>query len=397
MSKSITSLLKILFVIPLAISPVSVSLAALDKFEPYVFTGVMYDSNLFRRSSNEESDTIWHVGAGFESDLKLSRQHLVLDIELDRSLYNTNDQLDNTSIDGRAAWQWEVGNLWSGNLGYDYDKRLNSYTETFDTEKDMRTTQTGFFDAGYQLHPDWRLVGGADVVDVSYDERTQLDRKVNSGLLEVQYQNTLNTRVGLRGRYSVNELNDTNIGGISISNDYDMTALSGVFYWEGSALSALELLLGYTDINYDETSDEIGDRDFDGVSGRLTYHWILTGKTKLDISAWREPSTLNDEIQDYVLAQGVSIRPIWKATTKITVRGEILYENDDFKARNDVLDSLGEQKRKDNNWLFSIRGNWEPRRNIDVSVGYRYKDRDSTIDVRDFKDNQVDARVQLTF
>jgi hypothetical protein len=240
-------------------------------------------------------------------------------------------------------------------------------------------------------------VGGADVVDVSYDERTQLDRKVNSGLLEVQYQNTLNTRVGLRGRYSVNELNDTNIGGISISNDYDMTALSGVFYWEGSALSALELLLGYTDINYDETSDEIGDRDFDGVSGRLTYHWILTGKTKLDISAWREPSTLNDEIQDYVLAQGVSIRPIWKATTKITVRGEILYENDDFKARNDVLDSLGEQKRKDNNWLFSIRGNWEPRRNIDVSVGYRYKDRDSTIDVRDFKDNQVDARVQLTF
>ena len=397
MNKSITFFLKLLFVIPLAISPVSVSFAALDKFDPYVFTGVLYDSNLFRRSSDEESDTIWHVGAGFESDLKLSRQHLLLDLELDRSLYNSNDQLDNTRIDGRAAWQWEVGNLWSGNLGYDYDKRLISYTETFDTQKDMRTTQTGFFDAGYQIHPDWRLVIGADVADVSYDERTQLDRNINSGLLEVQYQNTLNTRVGLRGKYSVNELNDTNVGSVSISNDYDETAISGVFYWEGSAKSALELLLGYTDISYDESYDEIGDRDFDGVSGRLIYHWFATTKTKIDFSAWREPSTLNDEIQDYVLAQGVSIRPIWKATTKITVRGELLYENDDFKARNDVLDALGVQKRKDDNWLFSIRGIWEPRRNIDVSVGYRYKDRNSTIDVRDFKDNQVDAKLQLTF
>jgi len=393
MKNSITFLLRSLFILPVAVSSVSTSFAAIDKFEPYVFTKVLYDSNLFRRSSNEESDTIWHLGAGFESDLKLSRQHLVLDLELDRSLYNANDQLDNTRIDGRAAWEWQVGNLWSGNLGYDYDKRLTSFTERLIPDKDMRTTQTGFFDAGYQIHPDWRLEAGADVVDVSYQERTQLDRKINSGSLEVQYQNTLNTRVGLRGKYSVNELNDTDIDGISISNDYDMTALSGVFYWEGSAKSALELLIGYTDISYDQLSE----RDFDGVSGRLIYHWILTGKTKLDIDVWREPSTLNDEIQDYVLSQGVSIRPTWKATTKITVRGILSYENDDFKARNDLLDALGAQKREDDNWLVGIRGNWEPRRFIDVSVGYRYKDRNSTIDIRDFKDHQVDAKVQLNF
>ena len=393
MKNSISFLLSNLFILLLAISPVSVSFAVVDKFEPYVFTKVLYDSNLFRRSSNEESDTIWHLGAGFESDLKLSRQHLVLDLELDRSLYNANDQLDNTRIDGRAAWEWQVGNLWSGNLGYDYDKRLTSFTERLITDKDMRTTQTGFFDAGYQIHPDWRLVVGADAIDVSYQERTQLDRRTNSGLLEVQYQNTLNTRVGVRGKYSTNELDDTEIGGTSISNDYDVTALSGVFYWEGSAKSALELLLGYTDISYDQLSE----RDFDGVSGRFIYNWKVTGKTKLDIDAWREPSTLNDEIQGYVLSQGVSIRPTWNATTKISVRGVLSYENDDFKARNDVLDALGQEKRKDDNWLIGIRGNWEPRRFIDVSVGYRYRDRNSTIDVRDFKDHQVDAKVQLNF
>jgi hypothetical protein len=257
----------------------------------------------------------------------------------------------------------------------------------------MRTTQKLFLDGGYQIHPDWRLVAGVDSTDVSYEERSRLDRESTSGLLEVQYQNTLNTRVGLRGKFSSYELNDTEIEGVSISNDYDLTTLSGVFYWEGSAKSALELLIGYTDVSYDELSE----RDFDGISGRLIYHWIFSAKTKLDIDVWREPSTLNDEIQDYVLSQGVRIKPIWKATPKITVRGVLLYENNDFKARNNVLAPLDVQDRDDDNLIFGIRGIWQPRRLVDVSVGYRYHERDSTIDVRDFKDHQVDAKVQLNF
>ena len=112
---------------------------------------------------------------------------------------------------------------------------------------------------------------------------------------------------------------------------------------------------------------------------------------------WREPSTLNDEIQDYVLSTGVKIRPTWSATTKIKVVGELSYVNDDFKARNDILNTLGQQTREDDTWLFSVRGNWDPRRFLDVSLGYRYEDRNSTIDNRDYKDHQVDARVTFLF
>jgi hypothetical protein len=393
MKKSMTFLLRNLFILPLAVSSVGSAFAAVEKFDPYVFTKVLYDSNVFRRSSDEVSDTIWHIAAGFESDIKLSRQHLIFELDLDRSLYRANDQLDNTKIEGLAAWEWQVGNLWSGNLGYDYDKRMASFTERFLPIRDMRTTQVLFLDGGYQIHPDWRLIAGINTTDVSYEERTRLDRDSNSGLLEVQYQNTLNTRVGLQGKFSSYELNDTEIGGATISNDYDVTSLSGVFYWEGSAKSALELVLGFTDVSY----DELNDRDFDGISGRLIYHWIISAKTKLDIDLWREPSSLNDEIQDYVLSSGVSIKPVWSATSKIKVRAKLAYENDDFKARNNVLDALGEQRRDDDNLIFAITGNWEPRRYLDVSVGYRYHDRDSTIDVRDFTDHQVDAKLQLNF
>ena len=387
-----------LLVLLTAMLPVDTSIAALENFDPYVFTGVNTDSNIFRSSDNEENETTWHIGAGFNSDYKLSRQHLVLDLDVDRAMYNNFDELDHTAVDGLGAWKWQVGNLWSGNLGYKYNRSLRSFDQRLipgdiTRDKDMRTRQTGFFDAAYQIHPDWSLKGGVDYIDVSYQERTGLDRDSSSGLLEVLYQNTRNTRIGLRGKYTANDLNDTNIGGVSISNNYDQTTLSGVLYWEGSAKSALELWLGYTDINY----DDLDERNFDGVSGRFTYHWILTAKTKMDIAAWREPSNLNDEIQDYVLSTGVSIKPTWEATSKITVVGELSYDNDDFKARNDLLSALDLQRRKDNTWVLGIKGKWNPRRYLDVSLGYRYANRDSTVDGREYVDHQVDANVKFTF
>ena len=398
MKKSTSLITGSLLVFLSAMLPVSTSIAALEKFEPYVFTGVHTDSNVFRTSSNEENDTIWHLGAGLKSDFKLSRQHLILDLDVDRSLYKNFDQLDHTAVDGLGKLKWQLGNLWSGNLGYQYGRHLRSFNQnlipgSLTRDKDMRTRQTGFLDGGYQIHPDWRILGAVDWVDVSYQDRTQLDRRSNSGALEVQYQNTLNTRIGLQGKYTSNDLNNTDIGEVSISNDYDVTELSGVLYWEGSAKSALELRLGYTDISY----DDLDFRNFDGFSGRFIYHWILTGKTKMDISAWREPSSLNDEIQDYVMSTGLSIKPTWSATRKITVAGTLSYENDDFKARNDILDAIGEEKRKDDTWLIGIQGKWNPRDYLNVSLGYRYENRDSTIDFREFDDHQVDARVTFAF
>jgi exopolysaccharide biosynthesis operon protein EpsL len=382
------------------IFPASTSFAALEKFDPYVFAGVRTDSNLFRSSDNEENETIWRLGAGFKSDYKLSRQNLILDLDVFRAMYDNFDELDYTGVDGLAKWKWQAGNLWSGNLGYKYNRSPRSYSQgipgTITRDLDIRTRQTGYFDAGYQIHPDWRLIGGLELQDVSYQTRTRLDRESNSGLLEVQYQNTLNTRIGLRGKYAANDLNDSEIDGVSISNNYDVTTLSGVFYWEGSAKSALELRLGYTDLNY----DELAERNFNGFSGRFIYKWRITGKTKMDISVWREPSNLNDEIQDYVLSTGLSIKPVWEATSKITVIGLLSYDNDDFKARNNIVEAIvgsDELGREDDTWVLGIQGKWNPRRYLDVSLGYRYENRDSTVELRNFDDHQVDANLKFMF
>lgn len=377
----------------MAIVPFTASHAALDKFDPYIYAKALYDSNLFRTENNEDDETIGYLGAGVKADWKLSRQHLLLDVDVSRAKYDSNDELDHTRIDATGAWAWQLGNLWNGQLGYRYEDKLTSFNQRLIRNKDMRTTQTGFLTAGYRIHPDWRLVAGAELKDVSYEERKGLDRDSSMGSLEVQYQNTLNTRVGVRGAFTQNDLKDQNVNGISVDNDYDISEISGVFYWEGSAKSALEARIGYTDVSY----NELDDRDFQGISYRGIYNWIYSEKTRIDVEAWREPSSLSDEILGYVLAQGVSVSPTWQMTPKISFKGTVLYNNDDFKARNNLASNVNVQRRDDDTWMFRLIARWDPRDFLRLSLSYRKEDRDSSIDARDFNDDLVEGRVTFNF
>ncbi|HED13222.1 MAG TPA: hypothetical protein ENI62_06140 [Gammaproteobacteria bacterium] len=383
-----------LFLFLAALSPINISLAAVDKFDPYAYAQVLYDTNVFRVSDNEKSETIKSLGVGLNSDLKLSRQHLLLDVTVDRVNYNSLDELDHTKIDGRGTWAWQVGNLWNGDLGYSYKKELSSFTQRLTTEKDMRTAQTGFWKAGYKIHPDWKIIGALEYEESSYQERDFLDRDKSSGALEVQYSNTRNTRVGIRVSYSKNELSSTNLAsGVSVSNDYDTAEYSGVFYWEISEKSSLEASLGYTDLKY----DDLGELDFQGSTGRLTYLGTLTGKTKVEIAVWRETSSLYDEIISYVLQKGVRIRPTWSVTPKISITGEAVYTNDDFKGRNNIASALGGQRRDDDLWLYRVGAAWGPRSYLQVAVNYQREERESSIGALDYDDDQIDITVQFDF
>ena len=367
--------------------------AVLEKFSPYAFGRVLNDSNVFRSNNNEEDDTISHLGAGLKTDVRFSQQHLLVDAVVDRSFYDSFDQLDHTRVDANGTLALKAGRQWTGNVGYGYNRRLSSFNEQLVRQKDMRTTHTGFASAAYQLNLDWSVGGGLDYSDVSYEERSFLDRNITGGQVETLYRNTLNTRVGVRLRYTDYDLRNSLINNISISNDFSETTLSGLFFWDGTGQSSLELSAGFTDVRY----DDLNDRDFQGGSGRITYYWVPGAKTQLNASVWQEISTLDNEITSYVLSRGGSLEPSWHVTSKVELQGAISYSNDDFKGDNEVRDDIGAEKRTDDVWMYRIGVVWTPRDLVRVKLAYRRKDRDSTVDVRDFNDDQIDAEVRLNF
>lgn len=402
--KYVACLVGRLFILTVLLSPISISFAATDTFMPYAYARSSYNSNLFRLADDAEAvavlgdtdknETIRHLGAGFRIDLPVSRQRLILDAEMDRVDYDTFSTLNHTRTEARTAWHWQVGNLWSGNLGYRYSKRLSTFYELQSVSKDMKTKNNVFLDAGYQIHPDWRLLAGVSRSDQGYQEREALDSELRSKKLEIQYKNTINTRMGLRATVTdANLLNLENIDGTLFNNDYEKTEISGIFYWEGTGKSHFEARLGVTDQKYNELTE----RDSQDTVGRLTYLWLLTGKTKLDVSLWRETDSRVEEITTLVVTEGVSISPTWSATRKITVSGKISYEQDDFKGENEVILISGQKAREDEIRLFLINVNYNPTRNLSLSLGYQTEERTSNRKDSEFDYKQVDAKVQFSF
>ncbi len=403
MRKNAIGIVSNLLVFSLLLIQAGNSWAVIDKFTPYAFTQVLYDSNVFRVSGDQEAintlgtknkdDTIGHIGAGVIADYKISRQHILLEALLDRANYDTFSDLDHTRIHGKLAWKWQVGNNWAGKLGSRYGKKLSSFNQFSTPVKDLKTERVTSLDGGYSFHPDWRLVGSVSQSKSSYQKRERLDRDAVSSLLELQYKNTLNTRIALRTKFTKNDLkNREDINGTLINNDNDETEISGAFYWESTSKSFLEARLGSTDVKF----DQLDGRDFKTTTGRLTYSWVFSGKTNLDFSIWRETSTESDEITTTALTKGFSVIPTWEATSKIRVTGLISFEEDDFKADNDISNLSGNEQRKDDTWSYRIGVKWTPRRFINLSIGYKREERDSDLESSDFDDNQWDAKVTLT-
>ena len=253
MESRVVCFIRSLFFFSFLLSPITSSFAATDNFMPYAFTGISYDSNIYRVANDAEAisvlgntnidDTKRHLGAGFRAELPVSRQYLLVDAAVERINYDTNSVLDHTQTEGEATWRWQVGNLWSGNLGYSYSENLSTFYEFQDVLKETETQSAVFLDAGFQIHPDWKLIASSNLSNQSHRERKELDRELRSEGLEIQYRNTINTRIGLRVKVTDKNLDNLeNVGGTLVNNDSKQTEISGVFYWEGTVKSYLSFL-----------------------------------------------------------------------------------------------------------------------------------------------------------
>src|SRR5262249_35831570 len=110
----------------------------------YVDGGMYHDSNLFRFSDSfatppgvSKADTVVRGSLGLHVDEPLSRQHLVLDANIDRYHYDNNNFLNYTGGALKGQWNWQVGNDWNGELGASAARYLGGFGEFQAPIKDM--------------------------------------------------------------------------------------------------------------------------------------------------------------------------------------------------------------------------------------------------------------------
>ncbi len=381
-------------------------IAVEENADVYAFSNVSRVDNLFRLADDTEAlnvlgttnrdDTLTTIGVGGHLKIPVSRQRYTIEGELRRTSYSRFDQLNNSNGEIKAAWDWQVGSLWSGQLGYDYREAISDFTEFQQQVKDTQKRNRAYFSGTFHFHPRWWATVGLDTFDTSFDRRSTLDRRESSVFGEVLFATRADTRVGISIRETsgdIDALEDIGpgVGAQFVSNDYDESTINAIAIWEVSGISTLRAELGRTERDH----DQVGERDFNGATGSVTYQRQVSGKTDVDISVFRRTTT-RDEISSLVVTQGFSINPKWRITPKLRFDGVLSYEEGDFEGS--ALDAANfNTVRKDEVTTFRGRLNYQFKRKISFFVGFSNESRDSNEANTEFDFYAVDvgARIRL--
>ncbi len=352
--------------------------------------GLVFDDNVFRLDDDESeeavlgtsgrSDTIRQIGAGVRYDLPVSRQLFSLEARADNFNYNRFTELDHTAYLLGGNWGYQAGPDISGDLGYRRSRRLTSFNELQQQQRDLITRDTAYLSTQYRIFPRLQVRGALEGDWVDHSERRALDQRIATETVGVDYvsirENTIGVQLQLKqGEYP----NDQIVAGIPIKNDYDEYELSAVTGWQFAPKTRFDGRIGYTDREH----DEISDRDFSGITYRGIVAWAPRAKILVDGTLYREIAAVEDLIASFVLTEGVSAGIAWAPTIKIVLQARAIYE--DRKYEGDPGIELGVRGDRDDKFRgMRFSAGYRPARFVDVFSSYEHGSRSSNLNNADY-------------
>jgi exopolysaccharide biosynthesis operon protein EpsL len=366
-----------------------------------VFGGFRHDSNLFRLSSDadseailgtsDKSDNIYLVGAGARVEMEKSRQKFFIDGSAEQSWYQNFDDLDNATNSLLGQWDWQMGNDWSGKLGAGHRRYMESFANIQENVKDMINRDRVYGSANYQPVSYLRFTLDGDWVKTDHgaDTRQELDSRADSAAFTVSWVTPAENTMGIRVRTTDATYDDAPASSGVASRDYTEDEYSFVATWRATGASIFRGRLGRTEREFDQSPE----RNFSGPTWRLGYEWEPTGKSALELAIWRELHGFEDLTGNYVRTTGIGIFPAWSVMPKLILQGKALYQTRDYFG--DVTPVSGQ--REDQERLFQVAAVWTPLRLTKLILAVEAGDRSSNQALADFDYQAVSIAAIRTF
>ncbi len=129
------------------------------------------------------------------------------------------------------------------------------------------------------------------------------------------------------------------------TNDFTQNDFGiNVAQWEFSGRSRFSGFLAYTQRSY----PRFAQRDFSGPTWNLTYIYLPTTSTTINLSFYRLIGLYTDVTTNYIQTTGVTLNPTWQATGKLGFGLIASYQNRDYKGDPGILTTVvWEEKRED--------------------------------------------------
>ncbi|MBC7755461.1 MAG: hypothetical protein H7Z20_02245 [Bdellovibrio sp.] len=307
--------------------------------KPYISTSLSYDDNVFRFSSPDQakaalgsskmSDVLTRLELGAELNLRLSRQLISLTASANENKYNHFTNLDNTGSANSLRWDWRLGSNLYGVLAVSKNKAIAGFNETRNAIKNIRTSEQQSASINWDFHPDWTLYLNGDRIDLKNgaNSSVQLDRQDDIIETGFRYHSPLGTQLGLS--YRLADASFPNRSGLiktffGAESSQEEVALSVA--WLPAPKTRLSTRLSH--VNLVRKNSQLP--DFNGFNQRWNLDYSATSKVNFNLSAYQYLSPIDDVVSTYVETTGVEINPTWAITSKVALRANLAYSENDY-------------------------------------------------------------------
>jgi exopolysaccharide biosynthesis operon protein EpsL len=375
-----------------------------DAFRLQLSHSMTQDSNLYRlpdnidvsdispTSTGSRDDLVSHTSASADGSWDIGKQSFALNVNVDANRYADNDSLDNTSGNGRADWNWQLGKRWSGQLGGGYGRALSSFVNSRFLARDVLESSDYHGAARYRLTPHWSLAARARLAEGSHDTvaRQQDNFESQATAFGVDYLTGRGDELGVEYRRTSTDFpNETRGSQLFASRRYiDRTANFNLRY-AFTVKTSLQGSVGYTWRHYPE--GVIG--DFAGATWNAALLWEPRAKTRVTVGQWQELKAYLDSESSHFESRGTRVTVAWLPTARISLSVEVSDERHDYEGFD--ADAFGDPPRRDELRAARAALTWRPRQMLALEVAYGVERRDSSRPLYDFDDRTASAGIRM--
>lgn len=359
------------------------------------------DDNLYRLPSGvtapdgKRSDTIGVTSLTGEFHRRYGRQRLRGDLGVTHAVYAAHGDLDYTVPRVRLAWDWQLGNRWSGVFRRDYVETSAGFENTIGTDQLIRERNLTAASADYWWHPDWAAGLGASSVRNTYrdDARPSSDSDVDDIDLNLTYRPSSGNRVV----FTVRDADGRYPGRPALSGsirDYEQQDVRTRGEWTLTGAMRVAGDIGYTWRSYDLAPN----RDFDGITGRMLVHWQPTYKTALELSWRREIGAEEDVVANYAVTSALVFAPSWRVSEKLSLSARLERSTRDYGGDPELGVSADEAlSRDDRTRRYGLMLDYSPVRAVRLGLGAEHQQRRSDLRLREYDATTVWVSGRISF
>jgi len=375
-----------------------------DTFKFSLADRYLYDDNLFRIPDgllesnpdivppNSRKDYVNRATAAMRMRLDASRQVLIADLRIEDVRYRRNDELDHVAGAADVNWDFELGSRLAGKATVQYEREQASLANYRFFGKDIVDALAYGGELSYAIGSRWHVLAGTAAANTRHSafERRFENFDSTTGRGGIEYRTPAGNVLGADYRYTDAKFPRSQILLAGVKRGYSEYEPSLRVEYGFTEQTRLKIRAGYLKRDYNNAELNA----YSGSTADATLHWEPRTQLEFDLRAWHLLKAYVDSESEYFVGDGVSLTPTWSPTRKLKVAAMYSYEDQDYVGRG-LLELPTDIARNDsvNSAMFSI--DYTPRDLVTVQLSYRWTDRASNREFRDYGDNMASLQIKL--